>query len=212
MEKNKIQILYIHGGTTFKNQDDYLDYLKTRALSIEKRIKWSGDYLIEQLKDSCTIIFPAMPLKENARYEEWKIYLERYVELLDDQIILIGTSLGGVFLAKYLSENILPKKIISVYLVCPPFDDTLIGEDLVGGFELGNDLSLIQKNCENVTLMFSKDDNCVPISHAEKYRNKISNANIVIYESKNGHFKVEEFPEIIEMIKNDVNEYKNGDF
>ena len=109
-----------------------------------------------------------------------------------------------MFLAKYLSENVLNKKIISAYLVCPPFDDDLIGEDLVGGFELGEDLSLIERNCDNVVLMFSRDDDCVPVSHAEKYRGKLSGVKIVVYDDKNGHFEVSEFPEIMEMIRGDV--------
>lgn len=45
------------------------------------------------------------------------------------------------------------------------------------------------------------DDDCVPVSHAEKYRNKLRNANIIIYKSKNGHFNVSKFPEIVKIIK-----------
>ncbi|MFT4243845.1 MAG: alpha/beta hydrolase [Candidatus Woesearchaeota archaeon] len=203
MEQTKTQIFYVHGGMTFKNKDDYLHFLKNRPISIDEKIKWSGNYLKEQLKN-CTIIKPRMPLQDNAQYEEWKIHLERHFEYLTDNIILIGVSIGGIFLSKYLSEHIFPKQILSVYLVCPPFDDTLIGEDLAGGFELQDDLSLIEKNCKNVTLIFSKDDDCVPVNHADKYREKLPNASIIIYESKNGHFKIKEFPEIIESIKNDL--------
>src|SRR3989344_1394781 len=101
-------------------------------------------------------------------------------------------------------ENKIPKKALSVYLVCPPYDDTLIGEDLAGGFNLKSDISLLEKNCKNLYLFFSKDDDCVPVSHADKYAKKLTNANIVIYNSKNGHFNITEFPEIVKMIKNDV--------
>ena len=94
--------------------------------------------------------------------------------------------------------------VISVYLICPPFDNDLIGVDLEGGFELGNDLSLIEKNCENVTLLFSKDDDCVPVSHAKKYEDNLPNSRVIIYESKNGHFLIEEFPEIVEMVRDDL--------
>ena len=121
-----------------------------------------------------------------------------------NKIILIGSSLGGIFLAKYLSENKFPKKIISTYLICSPFDNTLEGEDLVGGFKLKSDLSLLEKNSKNLYLMFSKDDDVVPISHAEKYRKKLKNADIIIFESKNGHFRISEFPEIVKMIKKDI--------
>ncbi len=202
--KQKTQIFFIHGGMTFRNREDYLDFLKNRTISIEDKIRWSKNYLDNKLGEYCKIIRPRMPLQDNAKYNEWKIHFERYFDQLDDNIILIGSSLGGIFLAKYLSENIFPKKILSVYLVGPPFDDTLIGEDLVGGFEPQSNLSMIERNCKNINLLFSKDDDCVPVSHAEKFREKLKNANIVIYENKNGHFNISEFPEIVEMIKDDL--------
>ena len=145
-----------------------------------------------------------MPLKDNAKYDEWKIHFERLLELLDKKIILIGESLWWIFLSKYLSENKLNKKIISIYMICPPFDNSLKWEDLVWGFELQNNLDLIMENCKNITLFFSKDDDIVPVDHAYKYKKKLPNANFVIYDSKNGHFNIEEFPEIVEMIKEDT--------
>jgi len=202
--KKKTQIFMVHGGMTFKNRKDYLHYLKTRKVSLEKRKNWSGDYLDKKLGKNFQIIRPRMPQQDNAQYEDWKIYFERFIPYLTNNCILIGGSLGGIFLAKYLSENKFPKKILSTYLICTPFDDTCIGEDLVGGFELKPNLSLLEKNTKNLVLMFSKDDDCVPVSHAEKYRSKLKKANIVIYKSKNGHFVILEFPEIVKMIKNDA--------
>jgi len=200
--KNKTQIFIIHGGNTFKNQKDYLNYLKNRSVSLEeKKPRWTGEYIDKELGKNFQIIKPRFPLQENAKYQDWKIWFERYIPLLKNNVILIGGSLGGIFLAKYLSENKFPKKILATYLVCPPFDDTCINEDLVGGFKLKKDLSLLEQNSKNLTLMFSADDDCVPISHAEKYRNKLKNAKIIIYKSKNGHFRIPKFPEIVKMIK-----------
>lgn len=198
------QIFIIHGGTTFKSKKDYLHFLKTRKISIEQKIRWSDDYLKKKLGKNFEIIKPRMPLQDNAKYSDWKIHFERHFPYLKNNIILIGASLGGIFLAKYLSENKFPKKILSTYLICPPFDNTVYGEDLVGGFKLKPDLSLIEKNSKNLNLLFSKDDDFVPISHADKYKKKLKNANIIIYESKNGHFNISEFPEIIKMIKDDA--------
>ena len=202
--KKKTQIVLIHGGTTFKNHKDYLKFLKTRPVSIEKRIRWSEEYLDKRFGRDFEIIRPVMPLKENAKYNDWKVHFERFIPFLRNNLILIGTSLGGIFLARYLSENKFPKKILSVYLICPPFDGTLPEEDLVGGFRLKHDLSLIEKNAKNLYLLFSRDDNVVPVSHAPKYAAKLKKATIIIYSSKNGHFKVPEFPEIIKMIRNDA--------
>ena len=204
MIKKKTQILIIHGGMTFKNKKDYLHFLKTRKILIEEKIRWTDYYLKKKLDENFEIIKPRMPLQDNAKYNEWKIHFERHFPYLRDSIILVGSSLGGIFLAKYLSENKFPKRISSVYLICPPFDNTLPDEDLTGGFKLKSDLSMIEKNSKKINLLFSKDDNIVPVYHAKKYRKKLKNANIVIYKSKNGHFKISKFPEIIRMIKKDA--------
>ena len=199
--KHKPQILLIHGGMTFKNQRDYVDFLQNRTISIEGGVKWIDQYLDKKLGKDFEIIRLRMPLQDNAKYADWKIHFERHFPCLRNNVILIGTSLGGIFLAKYLSENTFPKKIKGTFMVCPPFDNTIEGEDLAGGFVLGRDLSLIEENSKKTFLMFSKDDEVVPVSHAEKYRKKLSRSEIVIFGSKNGHFKISEFPEIVKFIK-----------
>lgn len=145
-----------------------------------------------------------MPLQDNAKYTEWATHFERYIPKLKPNVILIGESLGGIFLAKYLSEHIFPKKIRSIYLVCPPFDNSLPDEDLVGGFTLKSDLSRLEKNTKRLYLLFSKNDPVVPPSQAKKYAAKLKNAKIIVYDHIAGHFQVSEFPEIVRMIKADV--------
>ncbi len=193
----------VHGGMTFKNDADYTRWLKSRKVSTKKRPYWELD-LEEKLQKKFEIIRPRMPLQDNAKYKDWKIVFERYLPLLRKNFILIGSSLGGIFLAKYLSEHKLSKKALSVYLVCAPFDNTLPTEDLVGGFKLGSALSLLEKNCKNLYLLFSKDDDIVLVSHAAKYRKKLKKARVVVYTNKRGHFTAPKFPEIIKMIKADV--------
>jgi predicted alpha/beta hydrolase family esterase len=201
MPKQKTQILLIHGADTHRNRREYLHWLKTQKISIKTFKKWSGEYLDTQLGKSFQIIRPQMPLKENAQYEDWKIHFERFFPFLRNNLILVGGSLGGVFLAKYLSENKFPKKILATYLICPPFDDTLPKEHLTNRFTLKKDLSRIEKNSPRLTLMFSRNDDIVPVAHAKKYASKLNSAKIIIYKDKNGHFVVPTFPEIVRMIK-----------
>ena len=203
VKKKKPQIFIIHGGMTFKSHGDYLKFLENREISLAQKISWSNEYLEEKLGKNFEIIRPHMPLKENAKYYDWKIHFEKYFPLLRDDIILIGSSLGGIFLAKYLSEHKFPKKILSIYLICAPYDDTLPKEDLVGGFKLQSDLSLIENNSDRVNLLFSLNDDVVPISHSEKYAHKLKKSRIIIYPNINGHFKISKFPEIVKMIKKD---------
>jgi uncharacterized protein len=210
--KKKIQLMIIHGGDTFKNRKAYVESLKKEEVSLDKRVNWAGDYLEKKLGKGFQVIRPRMPLAHDARYQEWKIYFEKYLPFLESKVILMGCSLGGIFLAKYLSENKFPKKILATYLVCPPFDNSLTGEDLLGGFKLKSDLSLIQKNSPNLSLFFSADDDIVPVAHAEKYQVKLPGANFHIYKSKGGHFNVPVFPEIIKIIKMEVKSSKGDKF
>lgn len=200
----KTQIFIVDGGMTFKSKKDYINFLKNREVSIKKPDWWTDEFLKQSLSQNFDIIKPRMPLQDNAKYTEWKIHFEKYIPYLQNNLILIGQSLGGIFLAKYLSENKFPKKILSTFLIAPPYDNTLPGEDLVGGFRLKSDLSLLEKSSGNLYLMFSKDDETVPISHAKKFQEKLKSANFIIYESKNGHFRIPEFPEIVELIKRDT--------
>ncbi len=202
--KQKPQLFLIHGGMTFKNKNDYAHFLKTREISITPKLRWTDFFLTKTLDKDVQIIRPRMPIQDNAKYKDWKIHFERHFPYFRNNIILVGNSLGGIFLAKYLSEHRFPKKILATYLICAPFDNTITGEDLVGGFRLKSDLSLLEKNSKRLYLMFSKDDDCVPVSHAEKFRKKLPNAAIIVYESKNGHFQIPDFPEIVKMIKKDL--------
>ena len=205
-----VQVFLVHGGMTFRSKKDYLHFLRTREVSIHKRTFWSGVPLDKALGSGFEVIRPRMPLQDDAKYIEWKMHFERFFPLLRDGIILIGSSLGGIFLAKYLSENRFPRNILSTYLVCPPFDDSLPGEDLTGGFELGSDLSLMENQSPNLRLLFSKGDDVVPVSHARKYQAGLKQAKIVIYPHIKGHFLVSEFPQIVKMIKDDVRNRKGG--
>ena len=201
--RKKPQIVFIHGGSTFSSRKSFQEHLKSLPLSFEKpKKKWNKDYFDKKLKHHGEIIRPQMPLKENAHYEEWKIHFEKFLEYLRDNVILVGFSLGGIFLARYLAENTLPVKIKNVYLIASPFDNSLPEEELVNGFTLPKDLS--QLDALKPTLLFSSTDEIVPISHKDKFKKKLPLATIISYDDKTNHFFDEKFPELITMIKKDL--------
>ncbi len=81
------------------------------------------------------VLLPKMPNPSNAKYNEWKIIFNKISKLLEKNVILIGHSLGAIFLIKYLSENKFPKKILATLLISPPYDDDGMEESL-GDFYL----------------------------------------------------------------------------
>ena len=133
--KKKTQILLIHGGSTFKNRADFLVNLKGWEVTLDKNVRWSREYLDKKLGGDFEIIRPRMPLADDARYEEWKVYFEKHLPFIWQNVILNGSSLCGIFLAKYLSENIFPKKILASDLVGAPFDNSHSNEAFICGFE-----------------------------------------------------------------------------
>ncbi|MFB6100550.1 MAG: alpha/beta hydrolase [Candidatus Nanohalobium sp.] len=194
------QVVFVNGGMTFKDREGYLEYLRNREVTLEEEQTWDeGDYLERSL--SPEVVRVDMPCRENADYEEWKITFENYFSVLSEKVILVGFSLGGTFLARYLSENSFPKEVVSTCLVAPPYDDDMPEEDLAGGFEIDSDLSLLEENCGELTLMFSEEDDVVPVRHADKFRENLTEAEIKIFENKNGHFQKAEFPELVERIE-----------
>lgn len=200
----KKQIIYIHGGDSFESYEDYIKYLKEAEFSIdwfERRKKWIDD-IAEKLKDEFQFFMPQMPCKQNANYEEWKIWFEKMIPFINNGVIMIGHSQGGIFLAKYLSENIYPKKIATLMLVAPPHTDTPdIGSfKLVGTRHGASLLDNVSKQCDNIHLFQSKDDPVVSFSEIEKYKKDLPNAQMHIFEDR-GHFLQETFPEIVEEIK-----------
>ncbi len=196
----KKQIIVIHGGETFDTYEEYIDFLKNFEFDFE-RLKKKGwkDSIQEDLGDEFEIIKPQMPSQWNAKYLEWKIWFEKLIPFFADEVVLVGHSLGGIFLAKYLSENDFPKKIKGTFLVAPPFDDQE-SEYSMADFVLPESLEKLEKQGGKIFLYHSKDDDVVSFDDFEKYKNALPNAQTRIFEDR-GHFSQEEFSEIVSDIK-----------
>ncbi len=166
---------------------------------MKSRIDWKTT-LQEDLGEDFEVFLPKMPNVTNVRYEEWKIYFEKALNLLKNDSILIGHSLGGIFLAKYLDENKPTKDIKATILVASPFDDKDLSESLAE-FSLDSQLENFKKYAGKIYLVQSKDDPVVPISQLEKYKKLLPEAEVLILDGM-GHFKIENFPELVDLIEN----------
>lgn len=199
-------VLVIHGGTTFSSREEYLTYLRRKEIELSDLIHhdWKTS-LGEVLGEDYVVHTPRMPNAQDARYGEWKVWFEKILSLLDDGVILIGHSLGGIFLVKYLAENEPIRKIKATYLIAPPYfevdGERYEGEEYIGDFALPNDLTRVVKQSGPITLYFSRDDLVVPVIHAERYQRSLPAATIRHFLDR-GHFLQEEFPELVEDVKN----------
>lgn len=197
----KQQIVAIHGGDTFDTYKDYISFLKNRKIDPE-RLKPKKDWkntLLEQLGENYEVLLPSMPNITNSQYKEWKIWFERIIPFIKKNAILIGHSLGGIFLAKYLSQNTMSKNTKAAILVAAPFDDVDSKESLAS-FKLPSSLKKFSGQTGKIYVIHSKDDPVVPFEDLRKYQRALPNAETMIFDNKE-HFNQETFPEIVRLIK-----------
>lgn len=195
----KTQVVVIHGGDTFDTYEQYLEFLKDFKVDLEllQKRKWKSS-LQDELGNDFDVVALQMPNAFYAKYSEWKLWFEKYIPLLNEEVILLGHSMGGIFLSKYLSDNKFPKKIMGVFLVAAPYDDET--KYSLGDFKLEKDLKLLREQVDEIYLYYSKDDDMVPFVDFEKYKKELPHAHIELFEDR-GHFDQEKFPEIVRDIK-----------
>lgn len=198
----KQQIVVIHGGTTFNNPEAYSSFLDSFVVNLDK-LRYQKDWkdtLQEELGLAYDVLQPRMPNNTNAHYNEWKIILDKIMEKVDEGVVLIGHSLGALFLVKYLSENNSTKKIKSLFLVAAPFDDE--SKESLGSFVLDpTKIEDVGEKVGSITLYYSKDDPVVSFSESDKYLQKFPQAILRVLDGRE-HFKQEKFPEIISDLQN----------
>jgi predicted alpha/beta hydrolase family esterase len=196
----KKQIVVIHGGETFRSYKEYMDYLKAMMVDLGrlKTKRWKEN-LQDDLGQDFQVICPKMPNPLNAKYKEWKIMFEKFFPFLKNNVLLLGHSLGGIFLAKYLSENDFPKRIKAVFLISAPFDDKKSDYSLAD-FKLPKNLQRFQKQAGKIFLYHSKDDKVVRFSDFKKYKNELSGAKTLELKNR-GHFDQKKIPELLKDIK-----------
>ncbi len=198
----KKQVFIIHGGNTFKTYEEYFLFLKDWEIDFEKYKENKKNWKInlqEELGDEFEVIAPKMPNKINAKYLEWKIWFEKFIPYITEGVILVGHSLGGSFLVKFLSENDMPKKIRGTFLVAPVYDEDSDDYSLAD-FKLPDNLSGFEKQGGQIFIYHSEDDPVVPFNNLGKFKEKLISAKTIIFKNKQ-HFGQEKLPEIVKDIK-----------
>ena len=194
------QIIVIQGGTTFLEYNNYLGYLGNKSLNVD-RLTYSPmwkELLQSQLGADYQVLLPTMPNKTNARYNEWEIWFTHLASIMTDGCILIGHSLGAIFLAQYLSENIFPKSITATILVAAPYDNES-SEDL-GDFKIKTLSDRLTEQAGRLVFFNGTDDPVVATSDSDKYKTRLPTAEFHTLPAPD-HFMRPDFPELTALIK-----------
>lgn len=191
--------MIIHGGNTFPSHSAYLKHLENSPLDLEglkRRQSWKST-LQEKLGPDFEVLQPRMPGSDDAVYGQWQTLFNRIIPLLNEEVILLGHSLGGAFLAKYLVENDFYKKITALILIAAPTSEEI---ESLGEFKPQRTFRALNQKAEKIYLLYSQDDPVVPISDLKEFQENIEKAKPIIFKDK-GHFNQEEFPELVELIQ-----------
>jgi valyl-tRNA synthetase/predicted alpha/beta hydrolase family esterase len=164
-KESKTNIVLIHGGEAWQSKEEYRTKIQNGELnsywySSEFNNGFHGNKsswktkLSEFCKDNAiSLIKPQMPNKTNADYIKWQWVFEKSLSQINSNTILIGHSLGSMFLTRYLSENKVDCK--AVYLV----SGGLNNEDI--SFNCPEDLENLYKMETKVKIVHSNDDKVV---------------------------------------------------
>jgi predicted alpha/beta hydrolase family esterase len=193
------QIIMIEWGNTHTSRTDYYEFLKTKRLEPFKEKKSRKKRIAEQSTKQYQSMIPTMPCKQNADYLGRKIRFERHFDFVNNEgTILIGDSLGASFLTKRLSENIFPKRLEQLHLICTPIKDT--SDESITNFRPNEDnIPNIQEQTDNIYIYHSTDDPVVPYDQGVLLSKLLPKAKFISF-SDRGHFNQETFPELLEKI------------
>jgi uncharacterized protein len=194
----KQQILVVHGGGSFLSRrgEVMLDIIAAKEPNLEymrRSVDWKAT-LQEKLGDAYDVLAPRMPNADAPRYDEWKLWFEKILPLLDESALFVGHSLGGMFLAKYFSESPLREYATAVFLVAPPFGTLGHGWEFLSIEKLPN-------HAHATFIYHSKDDEVVPFTESQQFKTALPGATVRELDGR-GHFNKDDFPEIVEDIRN----------
>ncbi|WP_165823949.1 alpha/beta fold hydrolase [Pseudochryseolinea flava] len=159
----KKQILFIQGAGT-------------GSYRMDKKL---ADNLQHLLGTSYVVHYPEMHNEEDADYETWARQIVDLLKAQDGSIFLVGHSVGGSVLMKFLTEKDYKKSVAGVFIIAAPFWGGDKGWKYDGYETLALPTTTL-KIADDVPVFFyhSRDDETVPFEHLELYGNSFSNASI----------------------------------
>ncbi|HEU4326771.1 MAG TPA: alpha/beta fold hydrolase [Roseiflexaceae bacterium] len=143
--------------------------------------------------------YPTMPEDDSATYADWTAPIERELATLNDEVILVGHSVGASVLVKYFSEQQRDTPISSLFLLATPYwgadefwtwDEARLPENVAGALA----------SIPRIFLYHSRDDDVVPFAHLALYAAKLPQATIREFNGR-GHQFGNDLTEVAEDIR-----------
>ncbi|HLZ62360.1 MAG TPA: alpha/beta fold hydrolase [Ktedonosporobacter sp.] len=153
--------------------------------------------LQQQLGSDYQVLAPDMPDPDYPRYLAWRDQIEQELGKLDADSLLIGHSLGGSMLLKYLAEGIYQKPIAGLFLVAVPYWGK---QDWELEYAVPDDFASRLPPIRQLFLYHSRSDEDVPFSSLGRYQEKLPQATVRVLSGKEHSF-TEGLPPLVQDIK-----------
>lgn len=160
----KKQVLFVHSGGDQGEHQGSSDLVA---------------HLQQSLGNAYDVMYPQMPDPEQPVYEDWKDQLDYEFEVLNNEIILVGHSLGGSVLLKYLTEQTMKKTIAGLFMVAAPYWG--LKNWRVNEYRLPKNFTTKLPRIPYIYLYHSQTDEVVPFAHGEQYARKLPGAVLHTY-------------------------------
>jgi len=136
-------------------------------------------------EDGYDVMVPAMPETEEPKQILWVPHLAEIVGEPDDELVLIGHSVGCITILRYLEG--LPEGVrVGRVVLVAGFTDDLGFDELKNYFQSSIDWSAIRSHCSKFVAIHSDNDPFVPLGHADVFKEQLD-AEVVV-EHEKGHF------------------------
>jgi hypothetical protein len=167
----KQQILFIQGGGEGAHEVD---------IQLVNSLR-------KTLGDAYEVDYPKMSKESDPDYRRWKPQIKRELAAAKGKVILIGHSLGGSFLLKYLTEDRTERPIAAIFLIATPY----WGGDgwRYEGYEsVALPKDAVSKLPKGMPIFFyhGRNDETVPFAHLALYAEKFPKATIRVLDRR-GH-------------------------
>jgi predicted alpha/beta hydrolase family esterase len=164
------QILFIHGAGNQRHP------LGSRKLV---------ESLQQQLGSDYEVLAPDMPDPDHPGYQAWRSQIKQELDKLAADVLLIGHSLGGSLLLKYLAEGTYQRPIAGLFLVAVPYWGK---QDWELEYRLPDDFASHLPPIRQLFLYHSRHDEAVPFSHLWRYQEQLPQATVRALDGKEHSF------------------------
>jgi predicted alpha/beta hydrolase family esterase len=138
-----------------------------------------------------------MPDPDHPRYRPWRDQIEQELGKLDADALLIGHSLGGSMLLKYLAEGTYQRPIAGLFLVAVPYWGK---QDWEREYAVPDDFAARLPPIRHLFLYHSRFDENAPFASLKRYQEQLPQATVRVLDGKEHSF-TEGLPVLVQDIK-----------